>query len=178
MSAGVEALARLMFDAYQEGIHELYPDSEVNEWDALNPSSRSLWLTAAQVLIASDWLAAQRAEGEVRGQMMHISAEVARGDQPLEAKEELIADLRARLSHMEAERDEQKERADWAVEKGIAWRNQLEALQAAAGALATEFDQRADLADKRAVDGERFDPNAYARRVVYELVAREVRALL
>lgn len=46
------------------------------------------------------------AAAELRGQMKHITAEMMRGDQPLEAKEELIADLRARLSHVEAERDD------------------------------------------------------------------------
>jgi septal ring factor EnvC (AmiA/AmiB activator) len=45
------------------------------------------------------------AEAEIRGQMRHITAEMARGDQTLDEKEEFIADLRARLSHVEAERD-------------------------------------------------------------------------
>lgn len=46
------------------------------------------------------------AEAEIRGQMRHITAEIVRGDQTLDEKEEVIADLRARLSHVEAERDE------------------------------------------------------------------------
>lgn len=43
---------------------------------------------------------------EVRGQMKHITAEVVRGDQPPDEKEEFIAALRAKVSHVEAERDD------------------------------------------------------------------------
>lgn len=50
-------------------------------------------------------IAEREAAAEVAGQMRHITAEMVRGDQPADAKEEFIADLRARLSHAEAERD-------------------------------------------------------------------------
>jgi hypothetical protein len=61
--------------------------------------------------ILADRLAAVQAEAEIAGQMKHITAEMVRGNQPLEAKEEMIADLRARLSHVEAERDGWQARA-------------------------------------------------------------------
>jgi hypothetical protein len=64
---------------------------------------------AARIL--ADRLAAVQAEAEIAGQMKHITAEMVRGNQPLEAKEEMIADLRARLSHVEAERDGWQARA-------------------------------------------------------------------
>jgi chromosome segregation ATPase len=61
------------------------------------------------------------AEAEIAGQMKHITAEMVRGDQPLEAKEELIADLRARVSHVEAERDQRHNAWAQSVKNEAAW---------------------------------------------------------
>jgi hypothetical protein len=79
---------------------DLYPDSPL--WQAQ---------AVAVERILADRLAAVQAEAEIAGQMKHITAEMVRGNQPLEAKEEMIADLRARLSHVEAERDGWQARA-------------------------------------------------------------------
>ena len=89
----VAALAEALCDRYSRdyGAHgvERHCDGHLKDAQALAP------------LIAG-WLA----EAEISGQMKHITAEVARGDVPLSESEELIADLRARVSHLEAERDE------------------------------------------------------------------------
>jgi hypothetical protein len=86
-------------------------------------------------------IADARAEAEVAGQMRHISAEVARGDVPLADNEELIADLRARVSHVEAERDlrhnawAQSVKNEAALHREIeAWRRDAERLREQAAA--------------------------------------------
>ena len=90
-----------------------------------------------RILVAR--LTEERVEAEIAGQMKHITAEMVRGDQPLEAKEELIADLRARLSHTEAERDEARadrdalrERIDhWCAEWSVSFPGRADHLRAA-----------------------------------------------
>jgi hypothetical protein len=84
--------------------------TEAEVWELYeNPAHADL--RAAVERILADRLAAVQAEAEIAGQMKHITAEMVRGNQPLEAKEEMIADLRARLSHVEAERDGWQARA-------------------------------------------------------------------
>ena len=79
---------------------------------AAREAETETWLPLADALLAPGGVVAGIvAEAEIAGQMKHITAEVARGDVSLSESEEIIAALRARVSHAEAERDEAFRRA-------------------------------------------------------------------
>lgn len=49
-----EELAKQLHQARNEGIRALYADTTAEAWDSMDPSSRSVWLVAADVMAASD----------------------------------------------------------------------------------------------------------------------------
>jgi hypothetical protein len=143
-----------------------------------NGSRGDLVSTVERIL--ADRLAAVQAEAEIAGQMKHITAEMVRGNQPLEAKEEMIADLRARLSHVEAERDGWQARAatnreGWAQMLARAESAEAERDDLRARLLAVETLVEGDLGtrDEEGRDGE---PGSWARGARHVRVA--VRAVL